>query len=78
MNNSKPIDTPSERTCLKPKCYPNDEKKNSTSKVSYGNGIGILMYAILCTRPDISFIIGMVTWDLFIGNLLRGYSGVFM
>jgi hypothetical protein len=31
------------------------------SKVSYASEIGSLMYAMLCTRPDICFIVGMVS-----------------
>ena len=31
------------------------------SKVPYASAIGSLMYAMLCTRPDICFAIGMVS-----------------
>ena len=30
-------------------------------RVSYASAVGSLMYAMLCTRPDICFVIGMVS-----------------
>ena len=29
--------------------------------VPYGSAVGSLMYAMLCTRPDICFVVGMVS-----------------
>uniref|UniRef100_A0A2N9IVG1 CCHC-type domain-containing protein n=1 Tax=Fagus sylvatica TaxID=28930 RepID=A0A2N9IVG1_FAGSY len=63
MHNSKPIDTPMEKGCTLSldQCPKNDEKKNQMSKVPYASAIGSLMYAMLCTRPDICFAVGMVS-----------------
>uniref|UniRef100_A0A2N9IVG7 Reverse transcriptase Ty1/copia-type domain-containing protein n=1 Tax=Fagus sylvatica TaxID=28930 RepID=A0A2N9IVG7_FAGSY len=63
IHNSKPIDTPMEKGCTLclDQCPKNDEKKNQMSKVPYASAIGSLMYAILCTRSDICFAVGMVS-----------------
>jgi hypothetical protein len=42
-------------------CPKNDEEKNQMSKVLYASAIGSLMYAMLRTRPDICFAVGMVS-----------------
>jgi hypothetical protein len=63
MHNSKPIDTPMEKGCTLSldQCPKNDEEKNQMSKVPYASAIGSLMYAMLCTRPDICFAVDMVS-----------------
>uniref|UniRef100_A0A2N9IQ42 Integrase catalytic domain-containing protein n=1 Tax=Fagus sylvatica TaxID=28930 RepID=A0A2N9IQ42_FAGSY len=63
MHNSKPIDTPMEKGCTLSldQCPKNDEEKNQMSKVPYASAIGSLMYAMLCTRPNICFAVGMVS-----------------
>uniref|UniRef100_A0A2N9FUY1 Reverse transcriptase Ty1/copia-type domain-containing protein n=1 Tax=Fagus sylvatica TaxID=28930 RepID=A0A2N9FUY1_FAGSY len=63
MHNSKPIDTPMEKGCTLSldQCPKNDEEKNQMSKVPYASAIRSLMYAMLCTRPDICFAVGMVS-----------------
>jgi hypothetical protein len=63
MHNSKPIDTPMEKGCILSldQCPKNDEEKNQMSKVPYASAIGSLMYAMLCTRPDICFAVSMVS-----------------
>jgi ATP-binding cassette subfamily B (MDR/TAP) protein 1 len=37
------------------------------SIVSYQFSMGSLMYAMVCTRPDIAYIVGVVSW--FMKNL---------
>ncbi|KAG8490793.1 hypothetical protein CXB51_013999 [Gossypium anomalum] len=37
------------------------EGRELMSKVPYASAVGSLMYAMLCTRPDIFFIVGMVS-----------------
>ncbi|KAK2989942.1 hypothetical protein RJ640_013866 [Escallonia rubra] len=62
MHNSKPIDTPMDKACTLTidQCPKNDEKKNQMSKVPYTAAKGSLMYAMLCTRPDICYAVEMV------------------
>ena len=85
MHNSKPIDTPMEKGCTLTldQCPKNVEEKNQMSKVPYASAIGSLMYAMLCTRPDICFAVGMVSryqaiLDLLIGKRSRGFYGTFV
>jgi hypothetical protein len=63
MHNSKSINTPMEKGCTLSldQCPKNDEEKNQMSKVPYVSTIGNMMYAMLCTRPDICFAVGMVS-----------------
>ena len=63
MHNSKPIDTQIEKGCTLSldQCPKNDEEENQMSKVPYASAIGSLMYAMLCTCPDICFVVGMVS-----------------
>jgi hypothetical protein len=63
MQDCKFIDTPiakveglSLRMCPK-----TPDKKAQMKKVSYSCVVGSLMYAMMCTRPDISFAVGMVS-----------------
>ena len=63
MSNAKPIDTPVEKgfSLTLNHCPKNEEEKNHMSKVLYASAIGSLMYAILCTRPDICYVVGLVS-----------------
>lgn len=38
-----------------------DKERNHMSKVPYVFAIGILMYAMMCTRPDIANEVGVVS-----------------
>jgi len=38
-----------------------DEKKCYMSRVPYASAIGSLMYAMVCTRPDIAHAVGVVS-----------------
>ena len=37
------------------------EEKNYMSRVPYANTVGYVMYAMVCTRPDISHAVGVVS-----------------
>ena len=37
------------------------EEENTMRQVPYASVVGSLMYAILCTRPDINYLVGMVS-----------------
>ena len=37
------------------------EEENMMSQVPYASAVGSLMYAMLCSRPDICYSIGMVS-----------------
>ena len=60
---TKPVSTP-----LAPhfklsasQCPKTEEEREYMSKVPYSNTVGSLMYAIVCTRPDISHAVGTVS-----------------
>ena len=38
-----------------------DEEREYMSRVPYANAVGSLMYAMVCTRPDISHAVGVVS-----------------
>ena len=63
MQDCKPIDTPTTKSgALSRKLCPNTpEEKEQMNKVPYSSAVGSLMYAILCTRPDICYAVRMVS-----------------
>ena len=42
-------------------CPKTSEEREHMSKVPYASVVGSLMYAMLCTRPDVCFAVGMVS-----------------
>ena len=42
-------------------CPKTPQEKERMASVRYANVIGSLMYAIICTRPNISYIVGLVS-----------------
>ena len=61
--NCNPIDTPMAKgeklsNNLCPKTL---EQKERMEKVLYASVVGSLMYTMLCIRPDISYVVGMVS-----------------
>ena len=63
MQNSKPIDTLiAKGEGLSRKMYPKTpQEEEYMKKVPYTSAVGSLMYAMMCTRPDICFDVGMVS-----------------
>eukprot|EP00253_Pinus_taeda_P021368 PITA_21368 len=63
MNNVKPVPVPlASHFKLSSSLCPNtDEEKEYTSRIPYANVVGFLMYAMVCTRPDISHAVGVVS-----------------
>ena len=59
MHNSKPIDTPIEKghTLSLDDCPKSKKEKRERTRVPYASAIGSLMYAMLCTRLDIYFMV---------------------
>ena len=63
MKNSKPVSTPLAGDFkLSKRLYPSTEKeKGKMSVIPYSSAIGSLVYAMVCTRPNISHAIGVVS-----------------
>lgn len=62
MKNCKPGDTPiskGDKFSLN-QCPKNDHEVKKMQKIPYASVVRSLMYAQVCTRPDISFIVGML------------------
>ena len=62
MKDSKPGDTPiakGDKFSLK-QCPNNDLERIEMQKIPYASAVGSLMYAQVCTRPDIAFVVGVL------------------
>ena len=63
MSSCKPVDTPvskGEALSLN-MCPKNPQEREEMSRVPYASVVGILMYAMMCTLPDICFVVGLVS-----------------
>jgi len=63
MKNEKPISTPMSIhfKLTKEMCPKTQEEIKYMSKVPYSSTFGILMYVMVCTRPDIAHAVGVVS-----------------
>ena len=63
MKNAKPVSTPlaAHFKMKKNSCPSTREEREGMSKVPYSSAVGSLMYAMVCTRPDIAHAVGVVS-----------------
>src|SRR2546430_15122704 len=64
MSKAKPIDTPvikNHGLSLKD-CPKTPADKAKMASVPYASAIGSLMYAMVCTRPDLVHAVGLLSW----------------
>uniref|UniRef100_A0A2N9ECD3 thiamine diphosphokinase n=1 Tax=Fagus sylvatica TaxID=28930 RepID=A0A2N9ECD3_FAGSY len=63
MDEAKPISTPlaSHFRLTKDQSPKTEQEQAYMSKVPYASAIGSLMYAMVCTRPDIAYAVGVVS-----------------
>ena len=62
MQNAKPVSTPLDIhfKLSKEMCLETQEEIDYMSKIPYSSAVGSLMYAMVCTRPDIAHAMGVV------------------
>jgi hypothetical protein len=62
MENAKPVSTPlaNHFRLFASQCLKTVEKTEDVLKLPYVNAIGYLMYALVCTRPDLAYVVSMV------------------
>ncbi|RVW39706.1 Retrovirus-related Pol polyprotein from transposon TNT 1-94 [Vitis vinifera] len=75
MNEAKPVSTPlgSHFKLSKEQSPKTEEEMDHMSKVPYASAIGSLMYAMVCTRPDIAHAVGVVSRFMSASLKLQGY-----
>ena len=92
MENAKDLNTPlpSHLKLTKEMCPKTQKEEDKMSKVPYASVLGSLMYAMVCTRPDITHVVGVVSrymshpglehWNVvkWILKYLRGISNKFL
>jgi len=63
MENAKAVSTPlpSHLKLTKNMCPKTPEEEEKMSKVPYASAVGSLMYAMVCTRPDIAHAVGVIS-----------------
>jgi hypothetical protein len=63
LNNCKPVATPfaSHFKLSWRQCPANEEDKEYMSRVPYSSAVGNLMYAMICTRPDLAHAVSVVS-----------------
>ena len=63
MHDFKPMDTPVEKNLILSldMCPKMPNKKEQMSIVPYSSVVSSLMYAMMCTRPDICYVVGLVS-----------------
>ena len=63
MKNAKAFSTPlpGHMKLTKEMCPKTQEEEDKMSKVPYASFLGSLMYAMVCTRPDIAHVVGAIS-----------------
>lgn len=63
IQNAKPVSTPlaGHFSLSASQCPSTDDEIDEMSKIPYANAVGCLMYAMVCTRPDIAQAVGVVS-----------------
>ena len=74
MKNTKPISTSlaNHFKLNKRSCHAIDEEKKETAAIPYFFAVGSLMYAMVCTRPNIAHAVGVVS--RFLSNSSKDHS----
>ena len=62
MENAKVVNTPlpGHLKLTKEMCPKTQEEEDKVSKAPYASAVGSLMYVMVCTRPDIAHVVGVI------------------
>ncbi|KAE8683204.1 hypothetical protein F3Y22_tig00111213pilonHSYRG00462 [Hibiscus syriacus] len=62
MSSAKPVSIPlaNHFKLSSKQCPKTDKKAEDMAKVPYSNAVGFLMYAVVCTRPDLAYVVSQV------------------
>ena len=73
MSDAKPVNVPlgGHFKLSKVQTPKTEDEKALISKVPYASSVGILMYAMVCTRPDIAQVVRVIS--RYISNLVKEY-----
>src|SRR3954471_24625069 len=65
MSNSKPVMTPTnpQFKLSIDQCPNTNVERAYMNRIPYANIVGSLMYAMVCTRPDIAYEVSLVSWS---------------
>ena len=63
MSNCKSVSTPlaAHFKLSSESCPQTEEEKEKMASIPYANAVGSLMYAMVCTRPDLAYAVSMVS-----------------
>ena len=63
MQNTKPVNSPlvGHHKLSEDHCPTSKKEKEAMKKVPYQSAMGSLMYAMVCTRPDLAYAVGVVS-----------------
>ncbi|RDY04289.1 hypothetical protein CR513_12008, partial [Mucuna pruriens] len=77
MENAKTVSTPlaTHFKLSSRHSHSNEAKKTNMSKVPYASAMGSLMYAMMCTTPDIAYVVGTIS--RFLSNPSKEYYNAF-
>jgi hypothetical protein len=72
LTNCKSVATPfaSHFKLSSRQCHVTEDEKEHMSHIPYSNAVGNLMYAMICTRPDLAHVVSVADlWTILVKNI---------